>query len=305
MPLRWETLEGWEGAVRARGVTLLETEHLTLVRVDDGEVVRVARPSMPEWGAWRYGDRIPRAVRRPGLLRRMLWSLPDMPLEGYDPYGLTGPMGGVGGSGGPSQWLASPFLERATSLTLAFASVPFAPRCPSCGGPLPLNPWEFQEVTFRLSGEVVMESSREGGGNRAPHEITDPRAAVGLEARCAHCGDRVLIPLSEARPALRLGLGILDSDEASRKVGEEAGRGLVQVGGGPALLAGLGRIGAPLGELARPERVALAMALDAQAEAEALEAEWREAEEIAAIMDGELTQVEGFRTFRRRILEGG
>ena len=37
------------------------------------------------------------------------------------------------------------------------------------------------------------------------------------------------------------------------------------------------------------------------AEAEALEAEWREAEELGAIMDGELTPVPGFEAFRREL----
>lgn len=287
MELRWETLEGWERSVQDRGRVVMDSTHLALVRVDDGEVVRVGDPPLPDWGGWRYGDRLPDVQRRrPGLLRRLLGGLPDPPLEGYDPYGLTGPMGGVGGTGGPSQWLASPFLQRATPLTLAFASIPLAPECPSCGEPLPVNPWEFQDVSF--------QDASEGRGG-------DPQG-VALAARCARCGDRVLIPLTEGRPALRLGLGILDSDEEARQLGEEAGRGLAQVGGGPRLLTGLARIGAPLGELDRAERVAVAMALDAQAEAEALEAEWREAEEIAAIMDGELTRVEGFQEFRARVL---
>jgi hypothetical protein len=61
----------------------------------------------------------------------------------------------------------------------------------------------------------------------------------------------------------------------------------------------------PLGDLDRLERVALRIALDERAETEALEAEWREAEEIAAIMDGELTLVEGFQAFRERVLGEG
>jgi hypothetical protein len=290
MELRWETLEGWEAAVRDRGLPVLETENLALVRVDDGEVVRVQNPPLPQWGGWRYGTRLPdpAPVRR-GFLARILATLPSPPLEGYDPYGMSGPMGGVSGRGGFSQWLASPFIERATPLTLAFGSVPFAPACPSCGVPLPLHPWEFQDVTFRIS----REGSREGGEGPA------------VEARCAHCGDRVLVPLSGARPALRLGLGIIDSGPAARQVGEKAGISLAGVGGSRGLLEGLGRLGAPLGELGLRERVALAMALDAEAEAEALEAEWREAEEIAAIMDGELTDVAGFLEFRARVLGEG
>ena len=288
MELRWETMEAWEKAVRDRGKTVMETEHLGLIQVDDGQVVRVGQPPLPEWGGWRYGDHLPSGpVRRRGFLSRILGNLPTPPLEGYDPYGLSGPMGGVSGRDGPSQWLASPFIGKATPLTIAFGSLPFAPECPACATPLPLNPWEFQEVRFRSAAEVEAEGE-----------------STGVEVPCAHCRNWVLLPLTKVRPALRLGLGIVDTDAEARSVGEEAGRGLAQVGGGRKLLAGLGRIGAPLGELATPERVALAMALDDQAEAEALEAEWREAEEITAIMDGELTSVADFQAFRSRILGG-
>jgi hypothetical protein len=285
MALRWETLEGWEAAVQARGRTLLEGEHLSLVGVDDGQVVRVGKPSMLEWGGWRYGERLPLLPeRRPGFLRRLLGGLPPPPLEGYDPYGLGGPMGGVAGSGGPSHWLGSPFLERAHPLTLLFASVPLAPSCPSCGIPIPLHPWDFHVLTFT-------DASGTGG--------------VGLRVPCAHCRTEVVISLDEARPTLRLALGVVDPDGESRKVGEAAGEALDRVGGGSPLLAGLGRLGVPLGDLDRLERVALRIALDERAETEALEAEWREAEEIAAIMDGELTLVEGFQAFRERVLGEG
>lgn len=279
LELRWETMDAWEEAARDRGRILLRTSHLALVRVDDGEVVRVGEPPVVEWAGWRYGERLP-AAHRKGLLRRILDTLPSPPLEGYDPYGLSGGISGVTAARGPHRWLGSPFMEKAWALTAAFTAVPFAPSCPSCGVPMPLNPWDFQDVTFRETG----------GG-------------IGLEAPCAHCGDRVVVPLREARPSVRLGLGMVDGDDEARRAAEAAGRGLEQVGGGPPMLRGLARLGAPVGDLARSERVALGIALDGEAEAEALEAEWRRAEEIIAIMDGELTEVEGFREFRSRVLE--
>jgi hypothetical protein len=283
MELRWETLEGWEAAVRDRGRTLLAGEHLTLLEVGDGQVVRVGQPPLVEWGGWRYGEHLPdHPARRPGFLTRLLGGLPPPPLEGYDPYGLTGPMGGVAGSQGPTRWLGSPFLDRAHPLSLAFVSVPFAHECPSCGIPMPLHPWDFQAVTFTDASGV---------------------GEVGVRAPCAHCGTEVVLPLDEARPAIRLGLSILDGDREARKEGAAAGAALDRLGGVTPLLRGLGRLGAPLGELGRTERVALGIALDARAETEALELEWREAEEITAIMDGELTQVEGFQRFRARVLD--
>lgn len=296
MELRWETLEGWERAVRDEGRPILETERLALIRVGKGEVVRVSDPPLPEWGHWRYGDHLPRfRPGRMGLFERLLGGLPAPPLEGYDPYGLSGPMGGVGGSSGPSQWLASPFLDQATPLTLAFAAIPLAPDCPSCGIPLPLNPWEFQEITFRASLDAKGPDD-----HRGPPTLAG--APVGVEARCANCGERVILPLRSVRPALRLGLSIIDSGAKARGAGRPAGEALARVGGGVGLLRGLGSLGAPLGELGLVERVALGIALDSEAEAEALESEWREAEEIAAIMDQELTEVEGFVRFRNRIL---
>lgn len=293
MELRWETLDAWEEAVRERGLVLLEGPHLALIRVPEagpepGEVIRVGEPPVVHWAAWRYGDRVPGAHGSGGFLRRILDILPAPPLEGYDPYGLGGGMAGVMRSRGTSRWLASPFMEKAWPLTMAFTSVPFAPACPSCGVPMPLNPWDFQDVAF-VEGE--------GGA-------TD-RLGLGLRAICALCGDDVVVSLRDARPSLRLGLGMVDNDAEARKVAEASGRGLEQVGGGAAMLRGLGRLGAPLGDLGREERVALGIALDGEAEAEALEAEWRRAEEIIAIMDGELTEVEGFREFRARVLEEG
>jgi len=298
LELRWETLEAWEEAVRGRGKVLLEGPSLALIQVPEvgeggGEVVRVGRPPITHWAGWRYGERLPDVGRRGGFLRRMLDTLPSPPLEGYDPYGLGGGLSGVMRSQGPSRWLASPFMEKAWPLTMAFTSVPFAPECPSCGVPMPLNPWDFQDVAF-VEGE---------GGAGSPRDVGIQPVDVGLKAHCANCGDLVIVSLRDARPSLRLGLGMIDNDEEARRVAEGAGRGLEQVGGGRSMLEGLGRLGAPLGDLGREERVALGIALDEEAEAEALEAEWRKAEEIIAIMDGELTQVPGFRSFRERVLE--
>ncbi len=307
LELRWETLEGWERAVRDRGSILLEAGELSLLEVDDGQVVRVGEPPLTTWGGWRYGSRLPAPpAPRVGFLRRLLGGLPPPPLEGYDPYGLSGPMGGVAGARGPVHWLGSPFLDRAHPLTLVFASIPFAPTCPSCGGLMPLNPWDFQRVSFT-------DATLDGGGPTRPGperpglegaggEVT----RAGLLATCGHCRTEVVVPVDEARPALRLGLSILDSGPEAREVGAEAGAALDRVGGSRLLLEGLAKIGAPLGELGRVERVALGIALDARAEADALVAEWREAEEITAIMDADLTEVAGFLAFRARVLgEGG
>jgi hypothetical protein len=47
----------------------------------------------------------------------------------------------------------------------------------------------------------------------------------------------------------------------------------------------------------------LIISLDELAEVAALEAEWRLAEEMAVIMDGELTRIPGFEAFRRQVMD--
>jgi hypothetical protein len=73
--------------------------------------------------------------------------------------------------------------------------------------------------------------------------------------------------------------------------------------GGPRGFIGeLVRRSPALGEIHPSTRAGLLISLDEVAEAEALEAEWRESEELASIMDGELTDLPGFDAFRKRVL---
>jgi hypothetical protein len=143
-----------------------------------------------------------------------------------------------------------------------------------------LNPWEFQDVALRETAN-----------------------GTDVEARCAFCGDRVLLELREARPALRLGLALLDSGAEARKLGESAGAALEQAGGRVPLLRLLGKQGIALGDLERVGRVALGMALDGEAEGEALEAEWREAEEVAEMLEGGEWNTSSFQEFRAGVFD--
>lgn len=277
---RWEVLEACERVVRDRGSVRLSSEHLSLVRLDEGEVVRVGRPLRVELAGWRYGERLPPPGRRGfwGRLLAGLLKLPDPPPGGYDPYG----MGVVKDDRLERAWFASPFLEHASRLTYAFARIPLAPECPSCGGPVLLLPWEFQRVRWERDAR---------------------RPAVAV--RCALCGTEVLLPSEEARPALRLGLALVTPEARVRGVAENAAEGVEALGGGPSFLRHLAADHRELGDLDLSERAALSMVLDEEAELEALEAEWRRAEEISAILDGELTTVPGFEAFRRQVLEEG
>jgi len=273
---RWETLESCERAVHDRGVERLRTPHLSLFDVRDGELIRVGNPARLEFVDWRYGPRISSPPRKQGFLSRVLSGLPPPPPAGYDPYKRVFSMEDE------SPWFASPFLESAASLKYLFSQLPLAPSCPACARPLALKPWHFQSL------RVLQDS----GG-------------LSLLAQCAFCSEEVLPTLNEARPALRLALGMVTPPTVLMKTADLAARGLDEGGGTAQFLTRLSREGLALGELTLPDRSALLIALDEGAETQALESEWKMAEELAAISDGELSQVPGFEAFRRQILQDG
>jgi hypothetical protein len=274
---RWDRLEALERAARDRGRTVLRTEHLDLVEAAGEQVIRVGRAPRPELAGWRYGDVLPAAVARGFMawLRRAILGMPTTPFGYGSGYGHLL----ADTDRQQRRWFASPFLDDAPTLTAAFVAVPLADACPSCGGPLALAPWSFQQL-----------------------RLTDRTAEPSVMATCGVCGNDVGVPLRAARGALRLGLSIVNRRLRDRELVEGAARTVDRADGPEGLVVALARAEPTLGELHEPERLALGMALDEQSEAELLEAEWRQAEELAAIIDRELTDVEGFDAFRRRVL---
>lgn len=274
---RWETLESLERAARDRGRAVLRTEHLDLVDTGRQQLIRVGRAPRPELAGWRYGDVLPATERR-GLLawlRRAILGMPTTPFGYGAGYGHL--MADTDAQ--HQRWFASPFLDDSPTLTAAFLHVPLAEECPSCGGPLALAPWSFQSV-----------------------RLTSDRGAPVVMAACGVCGDDVSVSVRAARGALRLGLSIVNRRFRATELAESAAIQVDRSEGPQGLVTSLARSELALGELSVGSRLGLGMALDEQSEAELLEAEWREAEELAAIVDGQLTEVEGFEEFRRRVL---
>jgi hypothetical protein len=271
---RWEALESYERAVRDDGRLRLASDELALVAVPGRELVRVGHPPRIALSDWRYGDALPPSRRSwlTRVLSRAFDRVPAPPVGGSNPYGV------MGANMPAPEWLRSAFVEFASDLTFAFTQVPFARACPDCSSPLAMEPWDFSEVTFL---------DLPGGG---------------LRSRCGVCRRTVDLPLAEGRAGLRMGLGVVTRGPPLRRNAVSGATVLDQQGGGLQFLRALARDRRPLGELDLPQRTALVIGLDEMAEMEALEREWRAAEEIAAIMDGELTQVPGFEEFRARVL---
>lgn len=274
---RWEAMEEYERSARDAGRSVLRTEHLDLVETGSGQLIRVGRAPRPELAGWRYGDILPHA-RAGGLLawlRRLVLGMPTSAFGYNAGYGV-----GFFEPTETGHWFTSPFIDDASTLTAAFLHVPLARTCPACGGPLALAPWRFQGIRLLADGDQPT-----------------------LVAICALCEEEVALPAAQARPALRLGLSIVNRRLVQRPVVEEAARQLDRSNGPSGMLRRLANAGLTVGEIPVTDRLALGMALDEQSEADLLEAEWREAEELAAIVDGQLTEVDGFAEFRRKVLE--
>lgn len=262
---RWETLEALERAVRDTGRSLLRTEHLDLVRIAEGEVVRIGRAPRPEVAGWRYGDALPPVPSR-GVahwLRRLFLTVPSAP-HGYD----TSEIGTLSYPFESARWFASPFIEDAPALTAVFAHVAVAPGCPACGRPLRVAPWSFERVRLTLdAGEAAVQPT------------------------CVSCGAEPVLPLGEVRPALRLGLFMVNRRVRAPALVGAAARAVDRAGGAEGVVRRLASEASTVGDAGPRRRLALQIALDELAEAELLETGWRYGEEIAAIVDGELTDV--------------
>lgn len=273
---RWEALESLERAVRDTGTSLLRTPHLDLVHTPAGEVIRVGRAPRPELAGWRYGDALPSIVPR-GLrawLRRVLLGVPSAP-HGYD----TSEIGIINYPFESSRWFASPFIEDAPALTALFGQVPLSPSCPSCGEALALAPWSFQHLRLIATGQEA-----------------------GVAATCVSCRTDVVVPLTHARPVLRLGLFLVNHRLRSTEVVEPAAMAIERSAGPEGLVRRMATGRQSLGEAGASARLSLQMALDEMTEAELLETEWREAEELAGILDGELTPSPPLDPLRRRVV---
>jgi hypothetical protein len=181
---------------------------------------------------------------------------------------------GLEGAVRSGPWLASPFLDRASVLTYLFSQVPLAPECPSCQRPLALRPWEFQDLT-----------------------ILADDGSPAIRTVCGLCRTEILLDLGPARATLRLGLSIVTDTPELEASAHRLAVEIDRLGGPRRFLQGLAESRVTLGELDGSVRTGLIMTLDDLAELDALEAEWRAAEEMAAIMDGELTRVDGFDAF--------
>jgi hypothetical protein len=285
---RWETLEELEKLTRDQAQLLSQTDNIALLRSGPLEIVRVGRANLTEEAWWRYGRELTSRRRR------------------YEKLSLAGTLTAgavvVGGwaSGGVTLLGAWLLLGRGgDALTdaarwLRFGSAAWRGRqtCPKCGH-------VFDSVRYGTRGSLGLFPGDDPG-------------SVRLVQRCPVCGGYreggLHLEGAEAERTLRRVLAYHHFSGADERQVFSATR-LIQEAGGPQDLTRLVvRDGRVLGDLQRTGAVALEIAANESAEQHLLELElaelearWLAEEELAAIVDGELTPLPLLETLRLKV----
>jgi hypothetical protein len=275
---RWEAIEEAERLFRDTPLRT-STSNIGLAKVREGlELVRIGKPERPEFAAWRYGETFLRRRTRVivatvgvvavggvalatgaiGLLKAavpgggLLYQLPNW----YNIYRMThAPVARVTDDSGRRRVIRGRHLGTAAIL-------------PGDGGPWQLRvghgggvAWLTGHRALDVAGRILARFNRRGGGRG------DVQSAVGqLDASGGSEGflERVAHESPRRDPRQRRRAGMLAIKPAPDSI---------------ALLPQVDRLALEMAVHEETERRAL------EGELEALEARWKEAEEIAAIAD--------------------
>jgi len=286
---RWEALEELEKLVRDRGRLLSQTDNISLLRAAGLEIVRVGRANLREQAWWRYGKELTKR-------RQKFKSLSTAGAIGAG-AAIWGGMA-TGGMSFIAAWLLWDNLpnkipDAARWLRFGGDAWRGTARCEKCG-------YRFTRVAYRRRGNLIL---------RRP---VDSQPTV-LSYRCPRCGDfrdgGLQLRGAEAEHTLRRVLAYHHFDGADDRTVTSATR-LIQEAGSPEDLSRiLLKDQKRLGDLGRTGGIALEIAANESAEQRLLELElaeleahWRQEEELAAIIDGELTPLPLLESLRRKIV---
>ncbi len=184
---RWEAIEACERRFRDSPVRV-STAEIGLARLRSGlELVRIGKPVLPEFAAWRYGQTLSRRHRLAGPRRvARAMTFPALALAGPVLTGMFGPIGGLAYAGAMAT--AAWRLSRRPAVTIPLAA----------GGELALAREQVQSAELiRAEDEneqwamwvgcledAIPEGSRveqhNGGETRALLSGPDGRAAAAL-----------------------------------------------------------------------------------------------------------------------------
>jgi hypothetical protein len=285
---RWEALEELEKAVTDRGRLLSQTDNIALIRVGELEVVRVGKANLTEEAWWRYGREL-RARRRDFKKVSVAGSVGVAAL-------VAGgwATGGVAMVGAWFLWDQAPGKVVDAARWLRYGSTAWrgSHTCPRCGHP-------FRKLDYKERSRLILFPEEEQG-------------EIGLYHACPRCGaDRdtgLYLVGAEARHTLRRMLAYHHFSGASEQRVRAATRLIQEVGSADHLSRILVKDGKRLGQLQRTGAIALEISANESSEQRLLELEladleahWRTEEELASIVDGELTPLPLLETLRRKV----
>jgi hypothetical protein len=278
MPIeeRCEALEELEKTTRDSSRLLSQTDNISLLKSGDLEIVRVGRAQLTEESWWRYGREMQRRRKMSYVLAGAEVAIMGLIAVASGGSVLVGSYTGGG--------MLSGIIKHRKFGSNAWQGV--AP-CIRCG-------WNLTRVKFSKAGETRLMPGKEGSPLAIGVECRNCRKATGP---AGHFIDGVA-----AEHMLRRVLAHRHFEGASEKRVREA-TDMIALAGSPAdltrTLAGdqmrIKDLGAKKN---RARSIAVEIAVNEENERKllelelsALESRWREEEEIAAIVDGELTTI--------------
>ncbi|MGI9626579.1 MAG: hypothetical protein ACR2QM_07075 [Longimicrobiales bacterium] len=284
---RWEALEELERLTSDSGRLLSQTDNVALIRAGSLEVVRVGQAGLREEAWWRYGREL--QDRRARFKK----------LSAVGSLGAGAAIMGSWATGGVSfiaawfLWDRSPDAVTNSARWFRFGSRLWrgSEECPTCGH-------TFTGLRFSERMGLIVTSGEDEG--------------TVVTARCPRCrgarGGGLHLSGQAGDRVLRRVLAYHHFSGASERRVTEATRLIEVVGGPEGLPQRVLRDGKRIGDLGRIGGIALEIAANQRQEQELLEMElaeleahWRREEELAEIIDGELTPLPFVKGFRRRI----
>ena len=274
---RWEAIEELEKLVTDRGRLLSQSDNIALIRAGPLEVVRVGRAGLTEEAWWRYG-------RELTSRRETYRKLSVAGAVGMGALLLGGwATGGVGVIGGYWLWGNGSRVVTRSARWMRFGGAAWrgTGSCAACG-------YEFRQVRYRERHGLYLVPG------------SDDESAAEIVYRCPECAHHreggLHLTGREGERVLRRVLAYSHFKGASEREVRSATRLIEEAGSAKALARIVIRDGRRLGDLQRTGALGLEIAANEHAEQRLLELElaeleasWAQEEELAAIVDGELT----------------
>ncbi len=313
---RWEALEELEKLIVDEGRVLSRTDNVALLRARNLEVVRVGCAPLREQSWWRYGRELHRRRER---TRRLAATAS---VGGAVAFGASLAAGGV------SMVAAWMFFNQGDALVsaarwLRFGSTAWQGQgeCPACGqvaGKFPFSQRHRLVWTQGGDGETGSGRAETGSGRAetgsgrarvADAEADEDSASMLVRVPCPDCdGSWAELRGRDGVAVLRRVLAYHHFSGAASRTIERAAKLVEAVGGAERLHSRFLRDGKTLHEMGRTGAVALEIALHEtderrllEMELAELEARWRREEELAGIIDGELSSAPLLESVRRRV----